>query len=99
MKSAAISAAFSFVTALGEFCSLFASIEDVFQCTTVLGRASIAEQLNGPRWSCEEEQEEDCREVPVAFAYFTKSRFSDRLDFGQPGQTRKSPKERAASSQ
>jgi Beta-galactosidase len=35
----------------------------------------------------------------IAFAYFTKSRFSERRDFGQAAQTRKSPRERAAPSQ
>jgi hypothetical protein len=45
MKSAAISAAFSFVTVLGRI--LFTSLKDVFKRAAVLGRATVSEQFNG----------------------------------------------------
>jgi hypothetical protein len=59
--SAAISTAFSFVTALGESCS--PAPKDVFRRAAVLGRASISKQLDGHCWTGQKKGDQECSEV------------------------------------
>jgi hypothetical protein len=61
MKSAAISAAFLLGYGVGRI--LCAALKDVFQSGPVLGRTSIAEQLNGHCRNRQQEGDQDCGEV------------------------------------
>jgi hypothetical protein len=42
---------------------LCAAVKDIFQCTAVLGRASVTKQLDGRGWNRQQERGRDCGEA------------------------------------